>query len=61
MFVLFFLDFFVPFNSRIYCTYFYPTEELTVPKGMSPKEAKAEIQTHPVAPRAKVNKTATEL
>ena len=35
---------------------FIPTEELSIPIGIPSKEAKAQIETHPVTVEAKINK-----
>ena len=55
----FFFFFFITdvyfFNSCSYCTQFHPTAELTMPVGIPTKEAKAEIETHPVTAKMKIS------
>ena len=57
MLVFLFLNYcLILFNSWSYCTNFNPIVELVIPAGISSKEAKVEIEMHPVTSEAEIRK-----
>ena len=44
----------IHFNCCSYCTNFNTTAERTIPIGTPTKEAKMEVETHPVTAKAKI-------